>query len=325
MKIGIIGAGQIAQVMARTVSQMPDLTLYAVCSAHVQSAQKLAAEFGFHKVYESSQQLLTDPQVELVYVATPHSTHYELMKQCIAYRKPVLCEKPFATNYQQAAEIMELARQNGVFVCEAFWSRFLPIHAQVAQELAGGAIGEVRMVMANIGGVGDHQPRIRERRFAGGALLDVGIYAITFASMWLGPDVKQVRGQCTKLDTGVDSQAGIWMEWADNRVAVLSCTTHAAVQKSGMVCGSEGYVCFDHINNPKTVSFFDQDRQLVRTLQAPPQITGYEYEMAAVVTAVQQGKLECEQIPHAETLRILSIADQLRKQWGVVYDWEKPL
>lgn len=322
MRIAILGAGNIGATMARTIHGMKDVQCYAVASRDLTKAKEFAKEYGVEKAYGSYEEMLQDPLVELVYVATPHSHHYEHMKLCIAHKKPILCEKAFTANEVQAREIFELARKEQVFVTEAIWTRFVPLRKTLDEILASDIIGTPYMLTANLGYLISQKERIAEPALAGGALLDIGIYPLNFAMMAFRGEVEKILSTATISDKGVDEQESMTIMYRDGKMAVLHATTKALTDRMGIISGSKGYLVVENINNPEAIHVYNTKREEIATYQAPKQITGYEYEVEASVKAIKEGKLECEEMPHEESLRMLRYMDQMRAYWGVKYPFE---
>ena len=191
MKIGILGAGGIAVQMAKTVAGMKDVENYAVAARRFERAQAFAEKYGFSKAYGSYEEMLADPQVDLVYIATPHSHHYLHAKMCLEAGKNVLCEKAFTVNADQARKLFALAKEKNLLITEAIWTRYMPSRKMIDDIISSGVIGEVTAVTANLNYAISEVERIRKPELAGGALLDVGVYTINFASMVLG-DKQQI-------------------------------------------------------------------------------------------------------------------------------------
>lgn len=324
MKIGILGAGNIARTMAITINGMTDMTSYAIASRDLEKAQAFAKEFGFEKAYGSYEELVCDEEVELVYIATPHSHHYEHAKLAIKQHKPVLCEKAFMANAKQAKEIFKMAEEEGVFITEAIWTRYLPSRKMIDDIIASGEIGEVKGVTANLGYDIADKERIVKPELAGGALLDVGIYPLTFASMVLGNEIEEICSSCVKFDTGVDAQNSIILKYKNGTMASLQSSALTATEQYGIVYGTKGYLIAENINNVTAIKIYTPEREFVREEKVPEQITGFEYQVAAAKKAISEGKMECEQISHSESIIMMELMDYLRKDWNMIYPFEKP-
>ncbi|OPJ64462.1 Gfo/Idh/MocA family protein [Clostridium oryzae] len=322
MKMAILGAGFIARSMSATINKMDEVTSYAVASRDYKKAEAFAKEFAFEKAYGSYEEMLSDPEVELVYVATPHSHHYEHVKLCLNHGKHVLCEKSFAINAKQTEEMFALALEKKLLLTEAIWTRYMPLRKTLDDIIASGVIGNVSMLTANLGYVINRVPRLLEPSLAGGALLDVGVYPINFALMVFGNDIERITSTAILTDKGVDAQNSITFEYKDGRMAVLNSTMMSQTDRLGIISGNKGFIIAENINNCERIRVYDLDQKEIACYEAPKQISGYEYEVRACIKAIQEGKLECEEMPHAETIRVMQIMDSLRKKWGVIYPGE---
>ena len=322
LRVGILGAGKIAGIMARTLREMENVQAWAVASRERERAEEFARTYGIERAYGSYEELVEDPAVDLIYVATPHSHHAEHCLLCIEHGKPVLCEKAFTANAAQARQDLARAEERGVFLTEAIWTRYMPSRRMIDDLIGEGALGEVVSLTANLGYPLTHVERIMEPALAGGALLDIGIYPLNFASMVLGDEVEDVTSACVKTSTGVDAQSSIVLRYRDGKMATLHTTVLAATEQYGIIYGTKGYLIAHNINNIDRISLFGPDRSLRREITVPKQITGYEYEVEACRRALETGALECPEMPHAQTLRMMEQMDALRRDWGVRYPFE---
>lgn len=322
MNVGILGAGRIAATMAKTLNGMAEAKAYAVASRSLEKAKRFAEENKVEKAYGSYEEMLADEKIDLVYIATPHSHHLEHGKLCISYGKPVLCEKSFTANAAQARELLDYAAEKKVFITEAIWTRYMPSRTMIDEVIRSGELGEIKMISANLGYELTGKERMIRPELAGGALLDVGVYTLNFASMVLGDDVVKMTSECVKTDTGVDGQDAMILTYRDGKLAVLHTGMWADTEQYGIIYGTKGYMIACNINNIDEIRIYSPDRKLVRSMQVPEQITGYEYEVLACKRALEAGELECSEMPHSETLTIMEWMDQLRKDWGVKYPFE---
>lgn len=320
MKIGIMGAGNIAATLAGTMQKMEEVNCYAVASRSYEKAENFAKKFGFQKAYGSYEEMLADTEVELVYVATPHSHHYQHMKMCIDAGKHVLCEKAFTVNRKQAEEIFRLAEEKGLLVTEAIWTRYMPSREIINEQIK--KIGEVKTLTANLDYRIVDKERIIRPELAGGALLDVGVYTINFALMHFGNQIADTNSVVHKTDTGVDGQNVITFSYQDNRLAVLTSGIYGLSDRNGVFYGSEGFLVIDNINNPLEAKRYNKNRELVETVKMPEQISGYEYEIKETIDCIRKGFTECPSMPHKDSLEVMGIMDELRNKWGVHYPKE---
>lgn len=321
--IGIMGSGNIAGVMAETIRKMKNVKLYAVASRARVKAEAFAGKYGCKKAYGTYEELAADKKVDLIYIATPHSEHYENARLCILNGKPVLCEKAFTANAAQAEELIALAREKGVFIAEAMWTRYMPMLTTIQEVLGSGMIGELKTLTANLGYVIDRVPRLQDPALAGGALLDVGVYTLNFAFMIFGDNIEGIESVCTYTETGVDEQNTITIKYPDGKIAVLNSSMVSLSDRKGVVYGTKGFAVIENINNFESITVYDNRYKQTAYYKRPKQISGYEYEVEACLKALDTEELECLQMPHSETIRMMKIMDSLRKQWGIVYPFEK--
>lgn len=323
MKIGVLGTGFIVKCIAPTFAQLENVECYAIASRTGERAIEAAKEFGFAKAYGSYEELVADPEVELVYIATPHSRHYEDMKLCLQHKKPVLCEKAFTMNSAQAKEIAELSAKEGVFVAEAIWTRYMPSRKLIREVLDSGIIGKVSTLTANLSYVISQNYRIVAPELAGGALLDVGVYGLNFALMHFGTDIERIETSVQFTDTGVDGMESITLFFKDGRMAVLTHGIFARSDRKGIFYGEKGYIVVENINNPQSISVFDGEDKLLKRIDVPEQISGYEYQIQECVERIEAGETESLSMPLQDSITVMEVADAIRRKWGLVYPQEK--
>lgn len=326
MNLGILGAGRIAATMADTLRKLNDsgnhtVRLYAVAARDLGRAQTFAMEHGAQRAYGSYEEMLEDPALDFVYIATPHSHHHQHIRLCADHGKHVLCEKAFTVNARQAQDALAYAKARGVLVTEAIWTRYQPMRQMIADVLSSGVIGTPTMLTANLCYPVTGKERIVRPELAGGALLDVGVYCLNFAEMVFGR-AQGVQGSCTKGDTGVDLTDSITLTWPDGRMAVLNAGCNCLSDRQGIVYGTKGFLVVENINNPQGYRVYNDQYQLVQQASCPAQLTGYEYEVLETADCISRGVLECPSMPHHETLHMMEVMDHLRAQMGIVYPCE---
>lgn len=322
LNVGILGAGGIASSMAGTVGRMDNACCEAIASRSLAKAQKFADKWKVKKAYGSYEEMLDDPAVELVYIATPHSHHYAHAKLALEHGKHVLCEKAFTVNAAQAEELFRIAKEKRLLITEALWTRYQPMRGIINEVLDSGIIGRPWLLSANLNYLISQVSRLKEPSLAGGALLDVGVYPLNFAAMVFGNDPVSITGTAVLNENGLDTQENITLTYSDGRMAVLHAGMMGLSDRRGIVCCDNGFLEVTNINNPSQLSVYDKDRRLILSRQAPPQISGYEYEVEACMKAISEGALECPDMPHSETLSIMKWMDGLRAQFGVRYPAE---
>ncbi len=319
MRVGIIGTGWIAEKAAITLNGLSDCEAYAVGSRTQEKADAFAAEWNIAKAYGSYSELIADPNVDLVYVGTPHSHHFDVTREALLAGKPCLVEKAFMANARQAKEIIDLAHERNVFLAEAIWTRYQPAVGIVNKLIADGRIGIPRLVTAMLGYSMGDKPRIMRPDLCGGALLDLGVYALNFVRMFTSADVIRIETQCVKSGTGMDLTNAISLLLSNGMLANVQSSAACVGDNIGVIAGTEGNLIIDNINNPQTITVNGPDRTYVETIHVPEQITGYEYQFMACRQALADGLAEPREMPHAETLYIMQLMDDLRQRWGVCY------
>ena len=323
INMAIMGAGNIARQMAVAINGLQEqVCAYAVASRSLDKAEAFAKEWHFQRAYGSYEELAADSEVDLIYIATPHAMHYDNARLCVEHGRAVLVEKAFTANAAQAKELIQLAEEKGVFLTEAIWTRYLPARQVVEKLLTEGAIGEPLSLEAEFSVPISHKQRMYDPALAGGALLDLGMYCLTFASMYFGDAVTDVTSQVEKLDTGVDATDDIYYTYADGKKAHLRTSMVADSVNRGEIQGTQGRIEVDTLNNFSSIRVYDAEGNLRQEPEIPAQINGYEYEVLACVRALKEGAVECGEMPHSETIEIMEQMDRLRRDWGVVYPFE---
>ena len=271
--------------------------------------------------------MIEDPEVDLLYVATPHSHHFEVTKEALEKGKPCLVEKAFMANKAQAQVVVDLARRKKVFLAEAIWTRYQPALQMVRGLIREGRIGKPQLVTATLGYSMGQKERIFRPDLCGGALLDLGVYCLNFVRMFCDAPIVSMNSQCVKTDTGMDLSNAISLVLADGILANVQSSAACVGDNIGVIAGTEGNLIIDNVNNPQRITVNGPDRTYVETIPVPKQITGYEYQFVACRDAIAAGLTEPPQMPLDETLYIMELMDGLRKDWDVRYpmdeiDWK---
>ena len=323
LRVGIIGAGWIAEKAAITLGGLHDCEAYAIASRSLEKAEAFAKQWSVKKAYGSYGELIADADVDLVYVATPHSHHFDVTREALLAGKPCLVEKAFMANARQAREILEIAHERQIFLAEAIWTRYQPVVDIVRDLISSGRIGTPRLVTATLGYSMGDKPRIMRPDLCGGALLDLGVYALNFVRMFFPANIITIESQCVKSQTGLDLTNAITLVLEDGVLCNLQSSAACVGDNIGVIAGTEGNLIIDNINNPQTITVNGPDRTYVETIRVPKQITGYEYQFIACRQALIEGLLEPREMPHAETLFIMQLMDGLRQKWGVRYPMDE--
>ena len=334
VNVAILGAGRIAHTMAGTLAKMAadaryaDLIHpYAVAARDLGRAEAFATQWGFDKAYGSYEELAADPDVDLVYIATPHSLHAEQAILCMKAGKNVLVEKSFTANIAQARKMLTVADETGMLCTEAIWTRYMPSRAMINEIIDSGEIGEVKSASANLCYPVSGKARMTDPVCAGGALLDVGVYPLNFLDMAIGADhgrtLDHIDTSMTPWpETGVDAQNSTTLYYSDGTMGAASSSMLVASDRGGYVWGTEGYLMVTNINNPSRIDVYNLDHEITRSIEVPAQLTGYEYEVADAANALLDGNTECVAMPHADTLRIMKLMDDIRAVWGLKFPFE---
>lgn len=322
---GILGTGMIAHKFAEGLRVLPDAVLTAVGSRSQAAADRFGDAFDVPHRHATYQDLASDPEVDVIYVSSPHPMHKEDTLLCLEAGKAVLCEKPFTMNSQESEAVIRAARERGLFLMEAMWTRYLPAVVRARQLLAEGVIGEVRMVQADFGFRAEVDPkhRLLNPDLGGGALLDVGIYTVSLASMVFGQQPAEINSQVYLGSTGVDELSGTIFRYPAGQIAVLSSSLQINTPHDAVIIGTKGSIrihpsfwCTDGM----TLTLDGQPEQV---MNLPRVGNGYNYEAAEVMACLRAGKRESEVMPLDETLAIMQTLDRIRALWGLKYPTEK--
>ena len=316
---GILGTGQIARAMAHALAEVAGAKLVAVASRGLAGAEKFGHEFGVKQRHGSYQALADDPEVDVVYIATPHAMHAENALQCLRGGKHVLCEKAFTMNRREALEVVELARARKLFLMEAMWSRFLPAIGETRRIIASGEIGAVTLIQSDFGFVPEVGPehRLLNPDLGGGALLDIGIYPLSLSAFFLGP-VESVQALAELGPTGVDEQTAFSLRHQNGGISSCVCSIRARTPTEMTISGPLGHIRI-HQRFFQAQTLTVETQAGTRTVEFPHIGSGYTYEVVEVIRCLRAGLIESPLMPHDETLALMGILDTMRAQIGVSY------
>jgi predicted dehydrogenase len=319
---GILGCGNIANKFAADLKWIDDAELVAVASRNHQRANELATKEGVRFAFDSYEALVSCPEVDVIYIATPHGLHHEHALLCLNHKKSVLCEKAFALNSSQATEMIEAARKNGVFIMEAFWTKFIPQFQKVLSLVNSNALGEVKVVQADFGF--DATPRFTQRIYdpalGGGALLDVGIYPVFLAITLLGRPTEIVASM-KPFPSGVDQQVAMVLKFASGALANLSATFEAATPVEATIVGKEGYIKMTNRFYSATANV-EMIKNGVHVDIGPIHREvgyGYQFEARHVGECLRQNLLQSPIMRHEDTLLLIETLDRIRISCGIHY------
>lgn len=322
-RVGILGAGKIAGIIADTLNKLDAFEPYAIASRDIDKANEFGDKYNIEKRYGSYEELANDPDVELIYIATPHSHHAEQAKMCLNAGKPILVEKAFSYNAATTEEVLNLAKEKKLFAGEAMWIRFLPMYKLMIEYIQRGAIGKVYNITCSLGYDLRTKERVAKPELAGGALLDLGVYPINLISMIYGMDPAAIASTCVRLETGVDAQNILQFSFKGGISATAFTTMMYKADNKAFIYGDRGYIEIDNINCPESFRIYHGDGKLVAETKIPEkQISGYEFEFLAAREAIILGNPEFKEMPHSETVRIMKLLDALRNTWKLKFPME---
>jgi predicted dehydrogenase len=315
---GIVGPGRIADSVTGDFPLVEGAAPVAVASRDRARGEAFAAKHGIERVHESYRGIIDDPDVDVLYLATPHPMHHATALAAIDAGKALLVEKAFTATVAGAVEVVDRARSAGVFVMEAMWTRFQPVIVALRELIADGAIGDVRSVQADLGISRPWNPedRLFALELGGGAVLDVGVYPISFAQMVLGDPARVTAGGST-FETGVDAEAAVLLEFGDGRTATLSCTLRGETPGSARVFGTEGWIdVLPRFHHPETI-VLNRNGAEPEAITRPRTGGGYAHELIEVTECVRAGRTESAVMPLADTLVVQDVMGQVLGQLGV--------
>ena len=351
---GILGTGEIAKQFAQGLASLPDAKLLAIGSRKLETAQAFSHQFHVPRTYKSYEELVADKEIDIVYIATPNTTHKDNCILCLTAGKAVLCEKPFTINAIEARSVIELAREKKLFCMEAMWTRFIPLMPKVRSMINDGVIGEVKMLTADFGTRVEFNENVRHfnPHLGGGALLDVGIYPISLAYYLLGTPLNIVS-QATFGKTQVDEQSSIIFYYTNGQLATLYSSLRTNTPNEIIIMGTQGQLRIHapiykpyqfsvqkfpepikHSSNTKKswkssfkqISLIKKSyRYISRFIHKPKKTVipykgnGYNYEAAEAMKCLRHGECESQIMPLDETLSILETMDTIRSQWHFKY------
>lgn len=356
---GILGTGSIANNFAKGLTTLPQAILHSVHSRTYQKAQNFADKYGFKSTHRKSNTFLNDPELDIIYIATPHHLHCEQAIRCLRAGKHVLVEKPLALNAEKAKKIEQTAKKNDRFCMEAMWSRFLPLYQQVNKRLQNDAIGNIKFLSAEFG-----RPLVydtKKFRFklekGGGSLLDLGVYPISLALMFLG-EPERIEGICRKAKSGIDTFSRMSFYYEDDMMAELRSSFSCKLSNNMWIGGTKGAIeipapiyrpdyyrlhqyDIHHNQQKRTTNGFRSKlykmpvisdmlpiirnhilnpiREFKSKKQVPHKSNGYQYQAKEVMEVLDRGALESKVMPLRDSISVLEITDQLRKDWEIIF------
>ena len=318
---GVAGPGNIANKFAKAVLNTEGAVLAAVASRSPERGRSFADTYGIDTVFGSYEALAASDLVDAVYVSTPHPFHKPVAEIFLKAGKPVLCEKPLCVNAALARQLADCARENGVFLMEAMWTRFLPAVQAAQKAVAEGQIGEVLGLEADFCyGYIENDSKVYQNAMAGGALLDVGVYAQHFASIFLGDDPQSITA-VANVQNGVDLHTQVLQKYSNGAIANLSSATNLEKPETAFVYGSKGYLEFPTFYGAQ--EYFLHSGGTVTRVQLPSLGDGFEEEILEACDCIRSGRRESKILPLTKTIKMLEQMDEIRRQIGLVYPFDQ--
>lgn len=319
---GIIGAGNISSKFAIALGGVEDSNIGAIASRSLEKAKGFAEKYGVEKAYGSYEEMVLDETIDAVYIGTPHSEHKAHAELCIKAGKSVLCEKAFTLNQKDTKYLIDLAKEHNVFLMEAMWTKFHPITKMVKEWILNGKIGNLRGIQINAGFRREFDPehRLFNPNLGGGALLDIGIYPITYAMFMVDAYPEEISSYAYFGKSNVDEQNAIILNFKEKGVlASLNSGISAEVGKDAILIGEEGKIFVKDFWNSNYVAIYNNQGNIIEEHKSEFEINGYEYEIREVQDCLRAGKKESEVVPLSDTLSVMKVMDEIRGQWNFKY------
>lgn len=318
---GILGTGRIAEKFAIGLQHVANAQLYAVGSRSKEQANLFANKFNIPHAYGSYAKLASDPQVDVIYIASPHVFHAEHTLLCLESGKAVLCEKPFAMNARQVNDMIKKAREKNLFLMEALWTRFLPTIRKTEELISSGVIGDIIQIQSDFGFKAEYDPqwRLFNKKLGGGSLLDIGIYPVFITLLLLGmPD--EIVSSAVIGPTGVDESMAAVFKYNNGKIASLSSTFMAHTPTETIICGTEGRIRIHRMWHTPTYMTLTQNNGTSEDIYFDYASNGYEYEAQEVTNCLLQGLKESPLLPLSFSEKLISLLDTIRQQWNLEYE-----
>ena len=321
---GILGCGNIADKFAADLQMVSRSKLHAIAAQDFGRANNFAEKHKTERVYSNYTELANDPDLDVVYVATTHNFHYEHAALCLEGNKAVLCEKPICVNAREAQKLVELSRKKNIFLMEAMWTRFFPAVIRLNKDIKSGIIGTPQLIQADFGITKPSEPgsRFYEKNLAAGALLDLGIYTINIANIVFGSQPEGISGYAQFTEQGIDKLSTYNLIYSGGRQALLSAAVALHTPHQARIFGDKGRIVIDDFYHPKQYRVI-QNGKKDQLVSEKFDGFGYMYEAREVQNCLLGEKIESTTFPLDETVSIMRVMDNLRKQWGLRYPNEK--
>ncbi len=323
IRVGFVGTGSITRRIMADFNTGDNYVLEAVASRSIERAEKARQAYSARLAFGSYEELAKCGDVDLVYIATPHNTHMEYALLMLKNGKHVICEKPFALNDVQAREMIKAARENGLFLMEAMWSRFMPAIVSLKSRIDAGEIGDINLITANFGyrSAFDPESRLFSMSLAGGALMDVGVYPPSMACHFLGTDVTDIQTLCQKAPTGADTRFAAQLKFGSGAIVQINCATDTTTDSKLVIYGSEGRAEVPDFWHAVKYSIIKDGK--ADECAFPRENEGHTHEFRHAAEMILKGETESPVMPLRETEKIAEIVTEMRRQQGIIYPEEQ--
>ncbi|MFN3488354.1 MAG: Gfo/Idh/MocA family protein [Emticicia sp.] len=322
IKWGVIGVGKIAEKFATDLKSVKNAQLHAVASSSsLERAKDFAERYDAPYFYDSYESIFQTPDLDAIYIATPHTSHAENTLLCLKHKMPVLCEKPFAMNLKQVQKMVESARENDTFLMEAMWTRFIPAIQKTLDLIAEGHIGKVRNVQADFGFNAPFLPekRLLNPSLGGGALLDIGIYPAYLSLLLLGYP-SEIQAVSNFGETGIDETTSFILGYKNEATANLSCTLKARTRTEALIYGENGYIHIEgRFMEATRITLYETDKKPVK-FNFSRKTFGYNFEIEEVNACLREGAKESKKMPLSMSVKLISLLDEIRQKAGIIYE-----
>jgi predicted dehydrogenase len=317
---GILGAGRIANDFCTAVNFTEGSQVYAVASRNEETGKAFANKFNATVYYNNYLSLVNDPNVDVIYIATPHPFHYEQAKLCLQHNKPVLCEKPMCMNYQQTSELIELANSKNLFLMEAMWTACMPFMNMIIDIINAGLIGDIQYLHSSLCFTAppNFDDRLYNNALGGGSILDVGVYVLSFATKLLGTPTS-LKSIVTHTSTGVDATANMILEYTNGATAHLLSSIAITTPQECSIVGTKGRIYVKEPMYKATEFILTTDDGATKTYLMPHLCNGFEYEVKEVMNCLNNNLLQSTKVPHSQTLTVSRLMDEVLQQAGIKY------
>ena len=324
---GILGCGKIAHSFALSMQKVESAEIVAIGSRTPGKAANFAEQYHIPTFFTTYKELASFPDLDVIYIATTHNFHYANMLLCLEHNKAILCEKAFTINRTQAEDILRIAKEKQLFVMEAMWMKFNPCIKHLQKFIAEGNIGDVRLIKADFGVQFPYDPesRLYNRHLAGGALLDLGIYPLTFACLMYDHLPVRIESIAQLGETVVDEESSYFLEFTDKKQAMLFSSCRVETPHDATIFGTTGSIKIPDFFHPSGFEWKRHNKHKIRKVEVLYEFPGYQYEIEEVNRCIREGKLESEIMTHSDTLEMMGIMDTLRQQWNLKYPDEEEI